>query len=111
MKNFLDEDPQDWTDPMYTHLHYLLVVCTDTWKIPQLKFLALQAGIAPGTFPEGLADVKSTCQALIKVMGSQGKLRALVERCATEPTMHAPEFTAMLSLPPRASPPAADAAA
>jgi hypothetical protein len=111
MKNFLDEDPQDWTNPEYSQLHELLVVCTDTWKIPYLRNLAEKAGIKGGTFPEGLVNVRTICRELMRVLGSQGKLRALVERCAAEPSVHAPEFTAMLSFPPRPAPAAAGAAA
>jgi hypothetical protein len=104
MNNFLDDDPQDWTNPEYSELHNLLVVCTDTWGVPHLRDLAADAGIAPGTWPAGLGDVRTICRELMRVMGGQGKLRRLVERCAAEPTAHAAEFSAMLTYRPRPAP-------
>lgn len=100
MNNFLDDHPQDWmNNPEYQELQRLLVVCAvDSGGLPFLQDIATEAGIAPGKFPER-PNVDDTCNALIKEMGLEGKLRQLVKIAATRPTVHQQRFNEMLMLP------------
>ena len=83
MTNFLDEYPQNWANPQYAQLRDLLVACAYREGMTYLRNLANDAGIVPGTFPEGYDNVRTACRALIEEMGSQEKLRRLVEIAAS----------------------------
>lgn len=101
MENFLDEFPQNWTNPEFMQLRDLLVVCADNERF--LRDLAQLAGIRPGTFPGGYSDVYSIVTELIRVMGEQGKLRKLVEVAAGQDIIrpdYRRQFAEMLTLPP-----------
>jgi S1-C subfamily serine protease len=81
--NFLDEHPQDWTRPELPQLRDLFVLA---YKRPSAaEELADSAGIVPGTFPM-YPNMRTTWYELIRVMGDQGKLRAMVEKAAADPT-------------------------
>ena len=103
MKYFLDDHPQDWENPEYEELRNLLVDCAGSDGMTFLKNLADSAGITSGTFPERTNDLRTTCTALIKEMGRQGKLRDLVEKAAEEPTRYTEQFAKMLEQPARPS--------
>ena len=93
--NFLDEVPQDWTRPELPELRDLFVLA---YRRPTVaEQLAEAAGIVPGTFP--LYDnMRITWYGLIREMGNQGKLRALVQKAAGDPVAaaYAPRFQEML---------------
>ena len=101
---FLDEVPQDWTRPELPELRDLLVLA---YRRPTTaEQLADTADIVPGMFP--LHDnMRSIWTELIKVMGNQGKLRALVENAAEDPAAAAyePRFREMLKAHPAVAPP------
>lgn len=104
MKNFLDDFPQDWSNPEYEELCGLLIRCVGSKGISYLSNLADMAGIAPGTFPMGYEDLRETSKALIKELGRQDKLRALVEKAALEPTRYQTDFSDLLKRPKKRSP-------
>jgi len=101
MKNFLDEHPQDWTNPEYLELQKLLVfLAKDSGGSNFLKNLADLAGIEAGLFPER-GNLDSTSNALVKEMGKEGRLRKLVEAAANQNTVHQQRLSEMLTLPAR----------
>jgi Trypsin-like peptidase domain/Effector-associated domain 1 len=81
--SFLDEASQDWSKPELPTLRDLFVLAY--LRLSLVEQLADEAGIVPGTFP--IADnLRSTWTQLIKVMGNQGRLRALVEKATNDAT-------------------------
>src|SRR5688572_17008999 len=94
--SFLDEVPQDWTAPELTELRDLFVLA---YRRPTAaEQLADEVGIVAGTFPL-LDTMRATWTELIREIGNQGKLRAMVEHAAKDPTAAAyqPRFAEMLS--------------
>jgi hypothetical protein len=82
--SFLDEARQDWSKPELPALRDLIVLAYR--RIAVVEQLVDEAGIVPGTFPITY-DLRSTWTQLIKVMGNQGRLRALVEKVAQDATV------------------------
>lgn len=102
--SFLEEVPQDWTRPELPALRDLFV---QAYRRPAAaEDLADAAGIVPGTFPYH-EDMRLTWTALIKVMGRQGKLGALVQRATADPgaASYRPRFEEMLRGRPAVPPP------
>lgn len=98
--NFLDEVPQDWAArPELSELRDLFVLAYARPRAAEQ--LAEAAGIMPGTFP--LYDnMRITWRELIREMGNQGKLRALVQKAASDPVAaaYAPRFREMFKEKP-----------
>lgn len=101
MKNFLDDSPQDWSNVEFEELQRLLINYSLDYGIPFLKELAYKAGIEPGTFPEKYVNFREACAAVIKELGRQDKLRALVMKAALEETRYKNDFLNMLERPAR----------
>ncbi len=79
---YLDDVPQDWTRPEYSALRDVLVHAYP--RRADAAALAEAAGLVPGTFPER-DDMRTTWTALIRVLGDQGRLAALVENAMRDP--------------------------
>lgn len=92
---FLDDLPQDWTRPELSALRDLFVLAYR--RVSAAEDLADDAGIVAGTFPER-QNMRLTWTALIKVMGDQGKLRALVQAAVADPgaASYRPRFEELL---------------
>jgi S1-C subfamily serine protease len=102
--SFLDEVPQDWTRPELPALCDLFV---QAFRRPAAaEALADAAGIVSGTFPYQ-ENMRLTWTALIKVMGDQGRLRALVQLATADQgaAPYRPRFEEMLQDHPAVSPP------
>jgi S1-C subfamily serine protease len=97
--NFLDEIPPDWTRPELSELRDVFVLAYARPRAAEQ--LAEAADIVPGTFPL-YNDMRMTWRELIRVMGNQGKLRALVQKAASDPAAaaYAPRFREMLKEKP-----------
>ena len=102
--SFLDEVPQNWVPPMLPALRDLFVQAYR--RTATAEDLADAAGIVPGTFPYH-ENMRLTWTALIRVMGDQGKLRALVQCAAADPAAasYRPRFEEMLQGHPAVAPP------
>ena len=102
--SFLQDVPQDWTQPRLPALRDLFV---QAYRRPAAaEDLADAAGIVPGTFPY-YDNMRLTWTALIKVMGDQGRLTTLVERAAADPgaASYRSRFQEMLQGDPAVAPP------
>jgi hypothetical protein len=100
--SYLDQHPLDFTRPDVRQLRDLFVLAYG-WPAAA-KELSDVAGIASGTFP--LHDnMRTTWTELIKVMALQGKLREMVVRAASDPTVAAYQqrFRDMLEQQPAVS--------
>lgn len=102
--SYLDDVPQAWARPELPALRDLLVQAYR--RLPTAEDLADAAGIVPGTFPYR-DNMRETWTALIKVLGAQGRLRALVECAAADPAVGAyrPRLQEMLRDRPEVPPP------
>ncbi len=102
--SFLDDVPQDWSRPELPALRDLFV---QAYRRPTVaEDLADASGLVPGTFPYH-ENMRLTWTALIKVMGGQGRLRALVQNAAADPGVasYQPRFEEMLHDHPAVPPP------
>jgi Trypsin-like peptidase domain/Effector-associated domain 1 len=102
--SFLDEASQDWTRP---ELQALRDLFGQAYRRPvAAEDLADASGLVPGTYPDR-EDMRLTWTALIKVMGAQGRLRALVQNAAADPgaASYRPRFEEMLHDRPAVPPP------
>lgn len=101
---YLDEVPQDWTRPEYSALRDVLVHAYP--RRLEAAILADSVGLVPGTFPEH-DNMRTTWTALIRVLGDQGRLTALVEKAVEDPASAAyrPRLRELLSGPPTLAPP------
>lgn len=102
--SFLDEVPQNWTRPELPELRDLFV---QAYRRPTAaEDLADGAGLIPGTFPNR-DNMRLIWTALIKVMGDQGRLRALVESAVADlgAAAYRPRFEEMLHDNPAVQPP------
>ena len=93
--SFLEQYPQDWTNPEYQRLQDYLIGYA-SGQIIRLEHLAQSAGIAAGTFPIH-PDIRTTSRELIEEMGRQGKLYRLVQEAAEQDTVYKQRFAALLS--------------
>ena len=102
--SFLDDVPQDWTQPELPALRDLFVLAYR--RLAVAEDLADAAGIVPGTFPYR-ENIWLTWTALVKVLGDQGRLRTLVENAAADPAAAAyrSRFGEMLHDRPAVPPP------
>jgi Trypsin-like peptidase domain/Effector-associated domain 1 len=91
----LDKVPQDWTRPELPELRDLFVLAFRTPTSAQQ--IADEAGIVPGTFPHH-PTMRTTWTELVRVMGNQKKLSALVMKAADDPgaAAYRPRFMEML---------------
>ncbi|KAA9376029.1 trypsin-like peptidase domain-containing protein [Microbispora cellulosiformans] len=96
---FLDETPQRWDRPEFPALRDLLVQAYP--RRQDAYDLAAEAGLLVGTFPEH-DSMRTTWTALIRVLGDQARLRALVEKAAADPHVasYRSRLTEMLSAEP-----------
>jgi len=94
--SFLTAVPQDWTRPELRELRDLSVLAYR--RSTAAEQLADAVGIVPGTFP--LHDnMRTTWTELIKELGKQGKLEAVVQKMANDPAAaaYASRFRDLLS--------------
>jgi hypothetical protein len=93
--SYLDDVPQVWARP---ELPALRDLCVSAFRsVDEAETLADEAGLAPGTFPAG-RNARAVWTALIKELGRQGRLRALVQLAAQDPSArsYGPRFEEML---------------
>lgn len=107
---YLDDVPQDWSRRVLPELRDLFVMAYR--RETAAEQLADAAGIVAGTFPYR-ENMRLTWTALIQVLGDQKRLRALVERAATDPgaAAYRGRFEEMLNADPALPPPIGSAVA
>lgn len=75
----------DWTNDI---LMELLSELIKAYKDPrEAQFIVEMTGIAEGTYPKGINDMRQQWRENLKVLAKQGKLRTLVEKILKDPTV------------------------